>query len=254
MSLLKEIRASWPQVSGCPDVYAAYVEVLNQAANYGLRLSRQSNPAADSMLKDLLMPPTEIDAMAEAGHYGALLRLQLAAHAVYGLYREETTDLFLEKTLAMVNVNVSSLVATLEALPETWPAEHLSDSTVRRLFDLYMDVCTRSTGAEPRAIALRNLTDLMIDSRSRDALSPSRGSLEGLWAKLQQGSMSPSLSDEIVRVSGAILGHLLASETGDWDRSAALGRFGALIAESSTDDQVSSPSPPFTPSLYHRAH
>lgn len=233
-------------MSGCPDVYAAYVEVLNQAANYGLRLSRQSNPAADSMLKDLLMPPTEIDAMAEAGHHGALLRLQLAAHAVYGLYREETTDLFLEKTLAMVNVNVSSLVATLEALPETWPPEHLSDTTVRQLFDLYMDVCTRSTGAEPRAIALCNLTDLMVDSRSRDALSPSRGSLEGLWAKLQQGSMSPSLSDEIVRVSGAILGHLLASETGDWDRSAALGRFGALIAESSTDDQVS-PGPSHRP-------
>lgn len=203
------------------------------------------------MLKDLIMSPTEIDAMAEAGHHGALLRLHLAVHTVYGLYREENTDLFLGATAAMVNVNVSSLVATLEALPEAWPAEHLSDSTIRRLFDLYMDVCTRSTGEEPRAIGLRNLTDLMVDSRSRDVLSPSRGSLEGLWAKLQQGSMSPSLSDEIVRVSGAILGHLLATETGDWDRSAAFGRFGALITESSTDDQVS--SPPFPTSLDHRA-
>lgn len=244
VSLLKELRTSWPATSSCPDVYAADVELVNQAAKYGLSLARQGDDAADLMLKDLLMSPAEIDEMGDAGQHGALLRLQLAVHAVYGLYQEENIDIFLQKCRGMINVNVSSLVATLEALPEIWPAEHLSESTTCQLFDLYRDVCTYSSEPEPRALALRNLTDLMVDVRGREVLAPSRASLEELWARLQEGSLSPSFSDEIVRAAGAILGYLLSAEArGDFDSASALRSFGALIAESSTDDKVSYPTP-----------
>ncbi|SPO02760.1 uncharacterized protein DNG_05435 [Cephalotrichum gorgonifer] len=239
VSLLKDLRTNRPQqLSGCPDLYAAYVGLLNQAAQYGLYLSRRAAKDAESMLNNLLISPTKSEEMADAGHHGALLRLELAVQSVYGLYQEENIDIFLRKTREMVDVKVSSLVATLEALPQIWPAEHLSESMIRQLFDLYRDVCVRSSGAESRAIALRNLTDLMVDVRGRMVLTPSRGSLEELWANLQRGSMSPSLSDEIVRVAGAMLGYLLSAETeGEWNRGDALRRFAALIAESSTDDQ-----------------
>lgn len=196
------------------------------------------------MLKDLLMSPAEVDQMAEAGHCGALLRLQLAVHAVYGLYREANVGVFLQGCREMINVKVSSLVATLDALPEIWPAEHLSAAMTRQLFDIYMDVCTHSSDPEPRAIALRNLTDLMVDARGRELLNPSRTSLEELWVRLQEGSMSPSLSDEIVRAGGAVLGYLLSTKADGFDGASALRRFGALVAESSTDDKVSPPPTP----------
>ena len=247
VSLLKGLRTTWPQTLRCPDVYAAYVEVVNQAARYGLILSRQGDKDADSMLQDLVMSPAELGEMAEAGHHGALLRLQLATHAVYCLYRTEDMEPFVQECREMVNINVSSLVAALEALPEIWPAEHLTEPMIRQLFDLYMDICTYSSGPEPRALALRNLTDLMVDARGRDVLAPSLASLEELWAKLQEGSMSPSLSDEIVRAGGAFLGYLLSADMDrDFERVASLRRFGALISESSTDDMVSL-------SLYPRA-
>lgn len=221
------------------------MELANQAAKHGISLSRKGDDSAGSLLNDLLLSPAEIDGMAEAGHHGALLRLQLAVHAVYNLCREENVDIFLQTCRGMINVNVSSLVVTLDALPEVWPAGNLSESMTRQLFDLYMDACTYSSEPEPRALALRNMTDLMVDARGREVLAPSRASLEELWAKLQEGSMSPSLSDEIVRAAGAILGHLLSSEQEDgFDSASALRRFGALIAESSTDDKVSYPCPP----------
>lgn len=242
VSLLRELRTTWPRESSCADVYAAYVELVNQAAKYSLGLSRRRDHAVDSMLRDVLISPAEMDEIAEAGQHGALLRLQLAVHAVYALYGEENVDVFVRKCRGMINVNVSSLVATLDALPEIWPAEHLSGSTIRQLFDLYMDVCTCSSEPEPRGLALRNLTDLMVDARGREVLSPSRVSLEELWAKLRAGSLSPSLSDEIVRAAGAILGYLLSTEPeGEFDRASALRRFGALVAESSTDDKVRPP-------------
>ncbi|MBE3046536.1 hypothetical protein IMZ48_29210 [Candidatus Bathyarchaeota archaeon] len=205
--------------------------------------SRDADHAAHSMLlEELLMTPAEMDGMAEAGQHGALLQLQLAIHAVYGLYKEENSDIFLQRCRAMINLKTSSLVATLDALPEIWPAEHLSTPMTLQLFDLYLDVCTHSTDPEPRAIALRNLTDLMVDPRGREEVrNPSRASLEGLWAGLQEGPMSPSLSDEILRAGGAVLGYLLATEADGFDSAAALRRYGAMIAESSTDDKVSPP-------------
>lgn len=239
-ALLVEIQDNSPRdLRRLPDLQATYLEVCNQASKYGLRLVRNGKKeVAESLHKTITLSLVKSGDMAEGENHGALFRIQRAVQSVYSLIDPANVDPFLRNAREMVDRDVSSLAATLETLPKVWPVEHLSGSTISQLFALYLDICMAARVQDVLAIALQNFTDLMADTGDMPEVQPSKDSLLGLWSRLQRVSMNPSLSDEIVRTSGVILGRLLSlrDESG-WDQGGALRNFGLLVAESSTDDK-----------------
>ena len=144
---------------------------------------------------------------------------------------ENLNTLLLSKTLG-----VNTIVAGLETIPKLWRASKLSESKVNEFCNLYRDVCLKIGPAEPRVIALQNLTDILdqlLKTKNVGAASPTL--LSQIWSSLPLSLLNPALANAVIRVSGCISAILRKSQA---ISAAGLQNWGHMMADAGLDDKV----------------
>ncbi|KAJ4170239.1 hypothetical protein NW754_006379 [Fusarium falciforme] len=143
---------------------------------------------------------------------------------------ENLNTLLLSKTLG-----VNTIVAGLETIPKLWPASNLSESKVNEFCNLYQDVCLKIGPAEPRVIALQNLTDILdqlLKTNNVGAVSPTL--LSQVWSSLPLSLLNPALANAVIRVSGCISAILRKSQA---ISAAGVQNWGHMMADAGLDDK-----------------
>lgn len=204
-----------------PEIPAAYLEVAN--------------------LVRVLPRPGAVDRLqlefpAFNKREGALLRAQRVIHEVHSIAEgsgqiEDLNTLLLGKTMG-----VNTIVAGLETIPKLWDTSRLSGQDVNHFCNLYRDVCLKIGPAEPRVIALQNLTDILdqiLKSGNLDLVSPDL--LSQIWNSLPLSSLNPALANAIIRISGCITGILSKSQA---ITAEGIKNWGHMVADAGLDDKV----------------
>ncbi|WZH44845.1 putative death-receptor fusion protein-domain-containing protein [Fusarium acuminatum] len=166
---------------------------------------------------------------------GALLRAQRVIHEVHSIAEgsgqvEDLNTLLLSKTMG-----VNTIVAGLETIPKLWDTSRLSGQDVNHFCNLYRDVCLKIGPAEPRVIALQNLTDILdqiLKSGKLDLVSPDL--LSQIWNSLPLSSLNPALANAIIRISGCITGILSKSQV---ITAEGIKNWGHMVADAGLDDK-----------------
>lgn len=176
----------------------------------------------------------------------ALLDGQLAIQQVHYAYERSNLDFLATKAVETALAKPEAAVEMLEAIPRVFARETSSlETNAVKLSELYVAVCNDTVAAEPRAVAMQNLADLidhLLSAQRLDAV-PSDDVLKGLWKASLAKVMNPTLHHAIIRVSGCILATSLVRH-GDQSTSKAVGEiapWGTIIADAGTDDKVSLP-------------
>ncbi|EKJ75089.1 hypothetical protein NXS19_011936 [Fusarium pseudograminearum] len=166
---------------------------------------------------------------------GALLRAQRVIHEVHSIAEgsgqvEDINALLLSKTMG-----VNTIVAGLETIPKLWNISRLSEQEVNQFCNLYRDVCLKIGPAEPRVIALQNLTDILdqvIKSGNFDLVSADL--LSQVWNSLPLSLLNPALANAIVRISGCITAILSKTKA---ISAEGVKNWGHMVADAGTDDK-----------------
>ncbi|KAL7798366.1 putative death-receptor fusion protein domain-containing protein [Trichoderma ceciliae] len=204
----------------CPDIIAAYLEVVNMIWMFQLAKSQSLRPPK------VLIPTTQ---------GSALLKAQSIISKILSASQDTEP---VEKVRALLFescIGADTMVAALGSIFRLWHSV-LTPGQIRvALCDLYIDVCLRTNFAEPQVVAIENLVELisqLITEGKLDSLPIS--SLMDMWAILPQRSLNPSLSNAIVRISGclvAIMNHAKRLST------LALRNWGSMMADAGSDDK-----------------
>lgn len=138
-------------------------------------------------------------------------------------------------------VGVNSLVTALETIPTIWHSSSTSDSTLSELCSLYIDICLKTGLVEAQAVAIRNLAEvldrLLIDGRFDQIPS---SALRALFVSLPLRSMSPYLSNALIRASGGIMASLRHFREVS---TVGLQNWGIMIADAGHEAQVCDVTP-----------
>lgn len=224
------LREHWAQIAALesPDVAAAYMEVVNMVR----ALPRSEGTA---------LPKFEIPS---GKPESALLRTQLVIYKVYSAYESAHPTQELRSVLFDTRFGVNSLIPALETIPQLWSVTKISDAQLIEFCDLYMEVCFRIGPAEPRVIALRNLTEILDQLLKTQQLSHVPvSSLAQLWNSLPSSLLNPALSNAIIRISGCMVAVLKQNQASS---PAGLENWGLLMADAGLDDKVCGTSLEFT--------
>ncbi|KAJ4197938.1 hypothetical protein NW755_000632 [Fusarium falciforme] len=203
-----------------PEIAAAYLEVVNL-----VRVLPRPKGVA----------PLGFEFPEDNVRESALLRAQRVIHEVHSISEsndpvENLNTLLLSKTLG-----VNTIVAGLETIPKLWPASNLSESKVNEFCNLYQDVCLKIGPAEPRVIALQNLTDILdqlLKTNNVGAVSPTL--LSQVWSSLPLSLLNPALANAVIRVSGCISAILRKSQA---ISAAGVQNWGHMMADAGLDDK-----------------
>ncbi|KAL6356365.1 hypothetical protein LRP88_09961 [Fusarium phalaenopsidis] len=203
-----------------PEIAAAYLEVVNL-----VRVLPRPKGVA----------PLGFEFPEDNARESALLRAQRVIHEVHSISEsndpvENLNTLLLSKTLG-----VNTIVAGLETIPKLWGASKLSESKVNEFCNLYRDVCLKIGPAEPRVIALQNLTDILdqlLKTKNVGAVSPTL--LSQIWSSLPLSLLNPALANAVIRVSGCISAILRKSQA---ISAAGLQNWGHMMADAGLDDK-----------------
>ncbi|KAI8671322.1 hypothetical protein NCS57_00607000 [Fusarium keratoplasticum] len=203
-----------------PEIAAAYLEVVNL-----VRVLPRPKGVA----------PLGFEFPEDNVRESALLRAQRVIHEVHSIFEsndpvENLNILLLSKTLG-----VNTIVAGLETIPKLWRASKLSESKVNEFCNLYRDVCLKIGPAEPRVIALQNLTDILdqlLKTKNVGAVSPTL--LSQIWSSLPLSLLNPALANAVIRVSGCISAILRKSQA---ISAAGLQNWGHMMADAGLDDK-----------------
>ncbi|KAJ9154737.1 tRNA (Cytidine(32)-2'-O)-methyltransferase non-catalytic subunit TRM732 [Pleurostoma richardsiae] len=196
MSVLKALR--WDsQLFSCPEVLAAYVEVLNLSLKLVPTALAECGISYESTIqtsgerpKDSLVAPSALlrDRL-------ALRDIQVAAIS-WDLRTIQTT------VYRALENDVNTACLVLEDVPRVWGTKDASG-----LSQLYMQVAARTQVPELRALALTNLAHVLygfVETRQVDNL-PSPEELCVLKESLGNGYITPSLSQAIITFTGAMM-------------------------------------------------
>ncbi|KAM5351554.1 hypothetical protein ACJ41O_004277 [Fusarium nematophilum] len=166
----------------------------------------------------------------------ALLRAQRVIHEVHSVSESNGPVENLKTLLLSKALGVNTISAGLETIPKLWDATRLSPSDVIELCNLYRDACLKIGPAEPRVIALNNLTqvlDHLLKTNMVGIVSPPL--LTQIWNSLPFGSLNPALANAVIRISGCITAILRQSQ----GRITSLGiqNWGYMMADAGLDDK-----------------
>lgn len=205
----------------CPEIAAAYFEVVNHIWAFEKANSRPLSPFKVTM---------------PASTGSALLRKQKAIHDVYVASSEDGAVDRLRVLLLDQKVGIDSLVTALETLPKLWTMGSASEQTLVQLCGFYMDICLKTGLVEAQIVALQNLGEIMdqlLRQGKVDALPTS--SLVGLWTALPSRPMNPALSNAVISASGCIVAALRKSPEAP---SVDLQNWGRMMADAGLEDKV----------------
>ncbi|KAH7188835.1 putative death-receptor fusion protein-domain-containing protein [Fusarium flagelliforme] len=166
---------------------------------------------------------------------GALLRAQRVIHEVHSIAEgsgqiDDLNALLLSKTMG-----VNTIVAGLDTIPKLWNVSRLSEQEVNQFCNLYRDVCLKIGPAEPRVIALQNLTDILDQViKSKNFGLVSADLLSEIWNSLPLSLLNPALANSIIRISGCITAILSKKRAVSGE---GIKNWGHMVADSGLDDK-----------------
>ncbi|RDA82626.1 hypothetical protein CP532_1220 [Ophiocordyceps camponoti-leonardi (nom. inval.)] len=173
----------------CPDVVAAYIQVLNTVCSVQKANSWKLTP--------LLLTSQEQN----KNKSSVLLRKSILLHNVYAASSQDDAV----KQLRTLLLNQPAEVDTTSALQEVARLFHstASEQTIAELAELYTEICHENSPA--RTEALYNLTTCLesLFSRGKTNMVPTE-SIKKLWHHLSSQSIGPTLSYQIIRLSATI--------------------------------------------------
>lgn len=214
--------------SYCPDVLAAYLEVVNQISSLGNTL--HSIPQLEHI---------EVALPEKCG--SALLKIQAATYRIHKAHASSTPVEDLRAIFLNGGLGADTMATALELLPTLWTPSSTPETLVPDLCTFYIDLCGSTDMSEPRAVALENLADILdrrLAAGKFDDLDSAR--LTELWTALPFGRVNPSLANAILRVSGCMMAILL--QHGKMPASGLQG-WGRMLAHAGQDERVSFPQP-----------
>ncbi|KEY69396.1 hypothetical protein S7711_05710 [Stachybotrys chartarum IBT 7711] len=207
--------------TSCPDVLAAYLEVVNMI--WAFQRTQGSQLAA-------------FNTMVDTSTVSALLRVQKTISSVFLATQAQDPVGELRKLFLRDGLGSDVLAAALEYLPTLWDASSTTDDVLLGLCDLYIDVCAHTAHPEAHVVALQNLAkilDQLLGSGACVQLAPS--SLTALWTSLQLRPVNPALCTAVVEVSGGMIAVL--KQLGCIS-APGLKNWGAILAGALRDDSV----------------
>ncbi|KAL6403743.1 hypothetical protein AUP68_13113 [Ilyonectria robusta] len=220
--LVQFLGQYWSQIQALnsPEIAAAYLEVVN-------------------MVRALPRPEAAGRLQFEFPIFGksqsALLRGQRVIHEVYSASESGTPVENLRDLLLVQKMGVNSLVVGLETIPKLWNVSTFSETDLSSFCDLYLDVCLAIGPAEPRVVALQNLTELLYHSLKTNTTSAlSASSLSRLWNSLHSGLLNPGLTNAVIRISGCIMA-ILRQRQGV--SVAGIQNWGHMMSDMGLDDK-----------------
>ncbi|KAM0434453.1 hypothetical protein ACHAPT_003549 [Fusarium lateritium] len=203
-----------------PEIAAAYLEVVNLVRG----LPRPKGVA-----------PLGFEFPEDDARESALLRAQHVIHEVHSIAESNGPVDNLNALLLSKTLGVNTIVAGLETIPKLWSPSKLSEHSVNEFCNLYRDVCLKIGPAEPRVIALQNLTDILdqlLKTKNVGSVSPTL--LSQIWSSLPSSSLNPALANAVIRVSGCISAILRKSQA---ISAAGLQNWGHMMADAGLDDK-----------------
>ncbi|KAI9166889.1 HEAT repeat protein [Paramyrothecium foliicola] len=206
--------------SHCPEVVAAYLEVVNMLWAFQ---KAQSQALA------------KLSVSRGAASASALLKIQQAIAGIITASEAESPLAQLRDVLLCEGIGSDTLAAALEALPSLWAISTASDSVLSGLCDFYVDVCLCTNSTEAQIVAVQNLAaifDKVLRDQKAELIEPGR--LIELWTSLPLRPMNPALSNAVVRSSGGLFGILHHR-----GRMPAEGikQWGLMMADAGLDDK-----------------
>ncbi|OAQ99528.1 hypothetical protein LLEC1_02531, partial [Akanthomyces lecanii] len=205
----------------CPDVIAAYLEVLNQT--WALQLA-----------EGLPLQP-ETPQFPEKSSL-ALFKSQKVINDIFLAHQAAEPINALRGIIFNPHIGVNTLVTALETIPKLWNPASAAEKNLLSLCSLYVDAALRTTYLEAQTVAVENLADVL------DALLPGGGTqklpideLASLWACLPLGPMNPALANAVVRAGGGIVAalHVAGRLTAE-----GLDSWAVLMADAGLDDKI----------------
>ncbi|OTB06928.1 hypothetical protein M426DRAFT_100842 [Hypoxylon sp. CI-4A] len=257
--LLQRLPAINNSVCTCSEANAVYVEI----SSFVLGLTQTRNaPKADldveawSLLPYRVLEPN-YQSRIDIGP-SALLNIRLGQAAIQNTLQQPNTEsstnltgLSRILTAALTNdINVACSI--LESTSSTHYVQ--SDEARANLVNAYIQVCLETEAPEPRTIALESLATLLDKALSSTQETgykyiPAHEIIFKLWVDLHKKPMNPSLSDAIIRVSGAFLaisvsqneaGHMQTPPMSWWLRSWGMMMSDAGMADRTFDTRLAS--------------
>ena len=205
----------------CPDIIAAYLEVINMI--WMSQISK-SQP---------LQPPKVLVPTANGS---ALLKAQSIISKILSSSQAKEP---VEQVKALLNegrIGADTMVAALESIQKLWHSVSTPDHIRIALCDLYIDVCLKTSFMEPQVVAIENLVELINQLIAEEKLSSLPiASLMDMWTILPQRPLNPSLSNAIVRASGCLVAVMSQAKRLS---TLALRNWGAMMSDAGSDDKV----------------
>ncbi|KAK0766713.1 hypothetical protein N5P37_000440 [Trichoderma harzianum] len=204
----------------CPDIIAAYLEVINMIWMSQISKSQPLQPPK------VLVPTT---------NGSALLKAQSIISRILSLSQTKEPVGQVKALLRESRIGADTMVAALESIQKLWHSASTPDPIRIALCDLYIDVCLRTCFIEPQVVAIENLVELINQLIAEGKLgSLPVASLMDMWTILPQRPLNPSLSNAIVRASGCIVAVMNHAKRLS---SPALRSWGEMVADAGSDDK-----------------
>lgn len=208
----------------CPDIIAAYLEVVNTIWQFQLQNSLPMQPAAVTTSSASSL---------------ALFKTQKVINDILLASQARDPMASLRDVLLGDQLGVNTLVTALETIPKIWSTTDSHESKLLSLLTLYIDVVLGTTFVDAQTVAVENLAevlDALLKGKHADKLPTSK--LIDLWTCLPMQPMNPALSNAVIRASGGIVAALYV--TGNVQPS-GLSNWGLMIFEAGLEDKVRNP-------------
>ncbi|KAI5465811.1 putative death-receptor fusion protein-domain-containing protein [Mariannaea sp. PMI_226] len=217
--LVQFLGEYWRQIQSLdsPEIAAAYLKVVNMV---------RALPGTERM-------QFEIPVFGERD--GALLKEQKLIHEIFAASQSEDLVESLRQLLLGKHLGVNSLIVGLETIPKLYAVSRLTDAQLSGFCELYLDICLVIAPAEPRVVALQNLTEILDHSmKAQNTTILSSSSLSQIWNSLPSSLLNPALGNAIIRISGCIMA-ILRQQQGV--SATGLQNWGHMIADAGLDDK-----------------
>jgi hypothetical protein len=208
----------------CPDILAAYVEVINLI--WSLLSSLESE-----------FPSKSLEVSISTASDSALLKIQRIKHQLLAAkFNDSSLDVL--NTLLLGNkLGINTMLTALETLPQLWNVSSASPEVLAQFSGLYINICLENSSLDVQAVAIENLADIfehfLGQAKDTELLRPLP--LERLLESLLSHTLNPSISNAILRVSGSVVAfmklfsRLSASRLQSW---------GVMMADAGLDDKT----------------
>ena len=204
----------------CPDIAAAYLEVVNTLWLFQMARGQGLETVDTSSLPE---------------QHSALLRIQQAVMRCILASQSPGFLEALEGILIHSSLEADSLVRVVRLLPQLLFLCSTDKPSLAEISGFYINICMRTRAIEVRVAVLGNLSDVLSEivlETDVDVLSPA---LLDLWTNLSLQAMNPGLSDAIIKASGNIIGLLWRVHKVSAN---GLREWGLMVAEAGLDSKV----------------